>query len=212
LASATAATTAPRTDPLLVLTAELQTRKVSLDGLSTFDHLRRDYKEYAFPLSTTGTGSQVLLAGLSTVPQPLDQREDLLPAVRQWMARRRLHVYCVLTSFVHEGMHKREQAWVIRRDAVDTRGDEDVDAGLDGGTLDIDLDELASTLWKDLEASSELALKPHPNFDLKGAEAGERVKVYTQRANVTRKFTAPLMKRIIEGHRWAATDTTTTTQ
>jgi exopolyphosphatase len=174
------------------LAADLKTKKESVDGLSTLDLLRRDYKEETI-------GSTTIKLGISSVPRRLESCDDLWTWSKRWMAHRGLAVFGVLTSFRDEGKvnksgkpkHKREQAWLVfdKSEMSDEREEGEVD-----------WDDIASRLWKGLEGSKELELKKH---GMRIADEGKRVKVYQQgNVDATRKVTAPLVKSIL-GECWS---------
>ncbi|TFK53057.1 DHH phosphoesterase [Heliocybe sulcata] len=167
------------------LTNILQEKKGSISHLSTYDLLRRDYKEYSLTPHWSSSGS--ILVGLATVPKGLKSwipgDEEFWSQAEKWMDERCLTVLGILTTFrSRKGKHKREILFIIREG--------------DGK------DELASRLWKGLEESEELRVKKKKleKYESKRTDQDEsRKRVYKQgNASATRKAIAPLVKRIIE--------------
>lgn len=175
------------------LSATLRSKKGDVSHLGTRDLLRRDYKEYSF--TPSWLANKTVLVGLSSVPVGLypwiSTDKSFWSSTEQWMADRNLSVLGILTSFRDEKVnkhgkakHRREQLFVIRED----------------------VESLASRLFKGLKSSEELDLKKRslaedyntgapPSF----AKA-YKTKVWEQGNNdATRKVTAPLVKRVIEG-------------
>lgn len=185
-------------DPAIqALNGTLQTKKRSLDHLGTRDLLRRDYKEYA--LTPSWAPGREILVGLSSVPASLSswfarEGEDKFAREAEgWMAERGLAALGILTTFRGPGKkgkikHRREQLFVVRTDGE----------GEDGTVL-------AKRLFKGLERSEELGLKDVKWDELgvrkrAGLGSGVKVGVWKQKnAEATRKTTAPLVKKIVEG-------------
>ncbi|TFK31870.1 hypothetical protein BDQ12DRAFT_618106 [Crucibulum laeve] len=181
------------------LTNDLLTMKSDLSHLGGWDLLRRDYKEYTFTLPWA-PNSPSIKAGLSTVPVRLKawgQDGKLEKDVIAWMKHRQITVLGVLTSFRDgdkpgkngKGKHKREMAWFVLDDSEQPES--------------VDVSALASRLWKGLEDSQELKVKPYPKFNYVQASAqlpkGSKARVYKQgNAHATRKAVAPLLKNILQ--------------
>ncbi|KAG1854452.1 hypothetical protein DFJ58DRAFT_787981 [Suillus subalutaceus] len=189
------------------LSATLGEKKLSVSHLSTRDLLRRDYKEYAFsmPASEDMTpSSDVIRAGLATVPLRLSaffaSSNYPIKEIQDWLAERDLGVLGILTTFrSKKGKGRREQLWIIKAD-----------------------EGIAEKLWQGLESSEELKLK-RLDFSkfVGGANAAEEsededagevttdearfgesyvARAYKQgNANATRKQTAPILRRIMDG-------------
>lgn len=177
------------------LSSTLREKKGDVSHLGTRDLLRRDYKEYTFnPSWLPGVAAAV---GLSTVPiglNPWISKDDQFwPACEQYMTERKLSVLGILTSFLDDKKtnkhgklkHRREQLFIVREG---------------------DVEELSDRLFKGLKHSEELELKKRSLADDYYTETPTafsktcRVKVWEQgNADATRKVTAPLVKRIIEG-------------
>jgi len=187
------------------LTKKLGQKKLDVSHLGALDLLRRDFKEYTYPL-LWAAGKPSIKAGLSTVPTRLNAwgaDGKLEEAAVTWMERRGITVLGVLTSFRDvkksmlgkntKGKHKREMAWII----------------LEGTQLkQIDNKELttkilAEKLWKGLEADDEIKVSLYKKFQLDKAKKlpeNSKWKVYKQgNAKATRKTIAPLVKDILEG-------------
>ncbi|KAJ7846370.1 hypothetical protein B0H14DRAFT_3679166 [Mycena olivaceomarginata] len=161
----------------------LSAKKTDVSHLGAWDLLRRDYKEYTYTLNWHPS-APTIKAGLATVP--------LEAEAQRWMEHQRLSVLGVLTSFRDarkfgkngKGKHRREMAWLVRD-------------GTDAQTLQ--LDDVASRLWKGLEANEELQVKKHKKMNLSKIPPTVRARTYKQKnANATRKATAPLLKNIME--------------
>ncbi|KAF8634367.1 hypothetical protein AX15_000938 [Amanita polypyramis BW_CC] len=181
------------------LTTTLDLKKSDLSQLSTYDVLRRDFKEYTIeiPISTSqSNGGAKIKAGLCTVPLPLkgDWAADgkLLESSIDWMTTRNLSILGILTAFHKikskkggKGKHMREMAWFVRVPPSDSG---------------VDLDTLSGKLFSGLKTSEDLALKKHKKFVIDiGDRQDLKVKVYKQgNADVTRKGIAPLLQSILE--------------
>ncbi|KAM6501276.1 exopolyphosphatase [Amanita muscaria] len=183
------------------LTSTLSTKKTDLSHLSTYDIIRRDFKEYAYEIPSSSVsateGEKInIKAGLSTVPLPLegDWAADgkLLNSALDWMDRRDLSILGILTTFRalkhgdKKGKHEREQVWIVRSKSPQSP------------TF---LANLANKLFAGLEASEDLQLKEHNKFKVDvGDREDVRVKVYKQKnGDVTRKGVAPLLAKILVG-------------
>ncbi|KZT28216.1 DHH phosphoesterase [Neolentinus lepideus HHB14362 ss-1] len=167
------------------LTNVLQEKKASISHLSTYDLLRRDYKEYS--LTPHWAPSEPILVGLATVPKGLKpwipEDEEFWMQTEKWMDERCLTVLGILTTFrSKKGKHKRQMLFIIRE------GEE--------------RDELATRLWKGLEDNEELKVKRKKleKFDSQRKDHDEnKMRIYKQRnAHATRKTIAPLVKHIVE--------------
>lgn len=182
------------------LSVALEEKKSDVSHLSTRDLLRRDYKEYAFRLPAS---DHVITAGLATVPLRLSNfftsSKSPVKEIRDWIVERDISVLGVLTTFrSKKGKGKREQLWIIKA------GDEGI----------------AEKLWRGLESNEELAMKrlafaklgSVDNTDTEDSEEQEVItdeavfgKSYIARAykqgnaSATRKQTAPILRRILEG-------------
>ena len=185
------------------LTNTLSSKKSDLSRLSTYDIIRRDYKEYTYGVLLSSSASEEVdvKAGLTSVPLPLQAEwsEDnrLLNSAEDWMTTRSLSILGILTSFRGEkssekhgkGKHKREMAWFVRSPS----GSE------------ADLDALAEKLFAGLETGSEElgGLKEHKQFEIElGGRSDLRVRVYKQKsADVTRKGVAPLLEKVLTGQK-----------
>ncbi|KAJ7057097.1 exopolyphosphatase [Mycena amicta] len=188
--SVSASSTIPPT--VKALSDELSRKKMDVSHLGAWDLLRRDYKEYTYTLHWhPSSPPPEIKAGLATVPVKLKawgagsgslEREAL-----RWMDTQGLSILGILTSFRDtgknglkfgksgKGKHKREMAWFVRGE---------------------DAHEIATRLWKGLEADDQISVKPH-----KISLAVDKVhtRVYKQgNPNATRKATAPLLKKIVE--------------
>lgn len=197
------------------LATTLSAKKTDLSHLSTRDLLRRDYKEYEYQAKWL-SGSPIIRVGLSTVPVALKtwakegvvEKEILL-----WMKSRGLHIHGAITSFKEKPSKKdkeasgkgkekkpkarREQVWMVVDPAVLKDGTEAYSA--DG--MKIDVEKLVEVLWTALEADKSLNLQKHTQLELNKSEvlpSGVKVKVYHQTdPTPTRKYTAPLLKKIL---------------
>nr|XP_031858410.1 uncharacterized protein CI109_006173 [Kwoniella shandongensis]KAA5525482.1 hypothetical protein CI109_006173 [Kwoniella shandongensis] len=178
--------------------------KMDVSGLSTYDLLLRDYKEYALP--TLSSAFPTLKVGLSTVPlglkKWLEKEEDgwttLLGEVDDYMAEKTLDIEGILTTYRSEnkGRGKRELVLVVRsggviRDSQDAKRVLDqLSAGLEGsGEL------LALETWDKGKWLKKLAKR-------QGEQGGEEqtrwFKVWQQgNARSTRKQVAPLLRDLI---------------
>jgi exopolyphosphatase len=172
----------------------LSAKKTDVSHLGAWDLLRRDYKEYTYTLNWHPS-TPTIKAGLATVPVKLrswGSDGKLEAEAQRWMEHQQLSVLGVLTSFRDarkfgkngKGKHRREMAWLVRD-------------GTDAQTLQ--LDDIASRLWKGLEANEELQVKKHKKMNLSKIPPTARARTYKQKnANATRKATAPLLKNIME--------------
>ncbi|KAF8208339.1 hypothetical protein K438DRAFT_1904572 [Mycena galopus ATCC 62051] len=179
------------------LSDDLSDKKIDVSHLGAWDLLRRDYKEYTYTLNWHPS-APTIKAGLSTVPVKLrswGSGGKLEREAQRWMEHRQLSVLGVLTSFRDtrkfgksgKGKHRREMAWFVRD-------------GSDSQTLQ--LDDVASRMWKGLEASEEIKVTKHEKMNLgnsKDIPPNVRAIAYKQgNPNATRKATAPLLKNILE--------------
>jgi exopolyphosphatase len=181
------------------LTSTLSSKKTDLSHLSTYDIIRRDYKEYTYEvlLSSSASEKADIKAGLATVPLPLqgEWSEDgrLLNSAEDWMTTRSISILGILTTFRKEksgkdgkGKHHREMAWFVRSPS----GSE------------ADLDALSEKLFAGLETGSEElgGLKEHKQFEIElGRRSDLKVRVYKQKdADVTRKGVAPLLEKVLK--------------
>ncbi|CAK5263349.1 unnamed protein product [Mycena citricolor] len=172
------------------LSDELASKKLDVSHLSTWDLLRRDYKEYTFSLNWIQPVPSSIHAGLASVSVGLKDLADLENAADKWMATRNLTVFGVLTSFRDaeklgktsgKPKHRREMAWFIR------------------SSDKAPADELASRLQKGLEQSEEIRARRHEQVALEGKPSGMRAMAYEQgNAQATRKASAPLLRSIME--------------
>ncbi|KAG2128372.1 uncharacterized protein EDB93DRAFT_1184638 [Suillus bovinus] len=179
------------------LSATLREKKLSVSHFSTRDLLRRDYKEYAFNV-------HVIKVGLATVPLRLSaffaSSSYPMKEIQDWLTERDLSVLGILTTFrSNEGKGRREQLWIVKAD-----------------------EGITETLWQGLESSEELQLKrldfskfvgnanaaDEPEVDdTEDVMADETrfgdsfvARAYKQgNASATRKQTAPIIRRLIEG-------------
>lgn len=177
------------------LNATLQSRKGDVSHLETRDLLRRDYKEYTFQPSWAELSIAI---GLCSVPVGLHpwiaDDKAFWSSTVQWMDERNLAAVGILTSFRDghktnkhgKGKHRREQLYVVR----------------EGGPVE----GVADKLFHGLKHSKELDLKKRSFEDDYGVAVGLqpegtfRARVWEQgNADATRKVTAPLVKKIIEG-------------
>ncbi|KAG2141288.1 hypothetical protein DEU56DRAFT_796109 [Suillus clintonianus] len=190
------------------LSTTLAEKKLSVSHLSTRDLLRRDYKEYAFTTPAPDDAAQSsngIRVGLATVPLRLSalfaSSNHPMQEIQDWLAERDLSILGVLTTFRNKkGKGRREQLWIIKT------GDEGI----------------AEKLWEGLEASKELELKRLDFSKFVGSadtaeesedEDTEEVttdeaqfgasyvaRAYKQgNADATRKQTAPILRRLMEG-------------
>ncbi|KAJ7481636.1 exopolyphosphatase [Mycena latifolia] len=177
------------------LSDDLAYKKSDVSHLGAWDLLRRDYKEYTYTLNWHPSTPSIK-AGLATVPVKLKSWGSggkLESEAKRWMEHQGLSVLGILTSFRDasklgksgKGKHRREMAWLVR----------------DGDSLNLQLDEVATRLWKGLEGNDEIQVTKHKmslgnSVDIPPTV---RVMVYKQgNANATRKTTAPLLKNIME--------------
>jgi exopolyphosphatase len=189
------------------LSATLKEKKLSVSHLSTRDLLRRDYKEYAFsmPGSEDATqSSNVIRVGLATVPLRLSaffaSSSYPIKEIQDWLAERDLSILGILTTFHNkEGKGRREQFWIVKAD-----------------------EGIAEKVWQGLESSEVLELKRFDSSKVAGSanaakesehEDAEEVatdetrfgesyvaRAYRQgNASATRKQTAPILRRLMEG-------------
>jgi exopolyphosphatase len=176
------------------LTTALHAKKDDVSHLGTRDLLRRDYKEYS--LKPFWQPDKTVLVGLSSIPIGLhpwiSNDTGFWSAVEDWMQDRQLSALGILTSFRDEkkmnkhgkGKHRREQLYVVR---------------------DGDVEGLSGRLFKGLKHFDELELKQRSLADDYGTGGPSlastlRAKVWEQgNTDATRKVTAPLVKRVIEG-------------
>ncbi|KAJ7248600.1 hypothetical protein B0H12DRAFT_1203065 [Mycena haematopus] len=177
------------------LSDDLSDKKVDVSHLGAWDLLRRDYKEYTYTLNWH-PAAPTIKAGLATVPVKLrswGSDGKLEKEAQRWMEHRRLSVLGVLTSFRDtskfgksgKGKHRREMAWFVRDNSDST----------------LQLDDIASRLWKGIEANEEIKVTKHKMNLANSTEipATLRAKTYKQgNAGATRKTTAPLLKNILE--------------
>ncbi|KAI1787293.1 DHH phosphoesterase [Ganoderma leucocontextum] len=188
VASAASADTPPaeaaphETAGLKELHHTLQEKKASVAHLGTQDLLRRDYKEYV--MQPAGAPDREIRGFAEWLPRD----GDFFKETERFMEERALEVLGILTSFHDKenlgksgkGKHRREQMYVVR-----------------GGG------ELPDELFDALAESDELKLKrvKFPEFGVHNGFGDEfRARVWQQKnVDATRKATAPLVKRIIEG-------------
>ncbi|KAF8153165.1 hypothetical protein B0H34DRAFT_662612 [Crassisporium funariophilum] len=195
------------------LTNTLLTKKSDVSHLGAFDLLRRDYKETTYTL-TWAPDQPSIKAGLSSVPVQLktwgsDGR--LEKDAIAWMQSRGLTILGVLTSFRDtkgkkftksgKGKHKREQAWIIIEETE--LAPTATSSGAAANAQGLGVEALANRIWEGLEADQEIQVKKYKHFNLeKGGKLPptSKARVYKQgNANATRKVTAPVLKRILEG-------------
>ncbi|KAI0634211.1 DHH phosphoesterase [Trametes polyzona] len=169
----------------------LDEKKSSVDHLSTYELLQRDYKEYALSPASASAAGEILM-GLSSVPTGfaswLPRHPQFFAQTEKFMTDRGLVVLGILTSFRDseklnqhgKGKHRREQMYVVR-----------------------DNEELAGELFDALEKVEELKLKRVKFTDYgvhNGFGEGFKARVWKQKnTDATRKVTAPIVKGIIEG-------------
>ncbi|KAF7341975.1 DHH phosphoesterase [Mycena venus] len=143
------------------LSDDLSDKKTDVSHLGAWDLLRRDYKEYTYTLNWHPS-TPTIKAGLATVPVKLrswGSDGKLEREAQRWMERQGLSVLGVLTSFTDtnkfgksgKGKHRREMAWFIR-DGSDSQK--------------LQLEEVASRLWKGLEGNEEIQVTKHKKMDL----------------------------------------------
>ncbi|KAK8849738.1 hypothetical protein IAR55_005073 [Kwoniella newhampshirensis] len=189
----------------LANTAEnLLETKMDVSGLSTYDLLLRDYKEYALP--TSSSAYPTLKVGLSTVPlglkKWLEKEEDgwqtLLSEVDQYMEAKTLDIEGILTTYRSEkkGKGKRELVIIVRsggviRDSAKAQQVlQDLGRGLEGSGELLALEEWDKGSW---------LKKFNKKRQLGGGEGENRwFKVWQQgNARSTRKQVAPLLRDLI---------------
>ncbi|KAG1768035.1 hypothetical protein EV702DRAFT_1145389 [Suillus placidus] len=189
------------------LSTTLGEKKLFVSHLSARDLLRRDYKEYAFSMPAFEDATQssnAIRAGLATVPLRLSAlfASSSYPTkeIQDWLAERDLSVLGILTTFRNKkGKGRREQLWIVRAD-----------------------EGIAKKLWQGLESSKELELKrlefskfvggtnateESEDDDAKEVTTDEVqfgelyvARAYKQgNASATRKQTAPILRRLMEG-------------
>jgi exopolyphosphatase len=190
------------------LSATLGEKKLSVSHLSTRDLLRRDYKEYAFSMPASEDAmrsSNVIRAGLATVPLRLSaffaSSSYPIKEIQDWLAERDLSVLGILTTFrSKKGKGRREQLWIVKAD-----------------------EGIAEKLLQGLESSEELELRRLDFSKFVGsanaaeesededaeevttdeeAQFGESyiARAYKQgNASATRKQTAPILRKLMEG-------------
>jgi len=189
------------------LSITLGEKKSDVSHLSTKDLLRRDYKEYSFRLPASDDvtqSSRMIKAGLATVPLCLSKffvsSKTPVKEIQDWITERDLGVLGVLTTFRNKkGKHRREQLWIVK--AADA--------------------DIAEKLRQGLESNKELGMEKLDlatltsvdNTDTSGSEDAEEMitdktvfgesyiaRAYKQgNASATRKQTAPILRRILEG-------------
>jgi exopolyphosphatase len=173
------------------LNEQLQDLKENVGSLGTCDLLRRDFKDYV------ASGTRV---GLASVPigfeewfaSPRAEGGKFWTEAVEWMEEARLDALGVLTSFRDnemmnkkgKGKHRREQLWIVRASSGD----------------------LATRLFEGLKADKDLDLKKKDLKEVGAAtpkelEGAWQVQFYKQKnTDATRKVTAPIVQRIIEGN------------
>lgn len=88
--------------------------RVNVDGLSTYDLLRKDYKQYqACALGSIGISS----LSVSVENTPL---EDIHQSALRWMGKCSLNCLLIMTSFTHQGEFRRELLVCWENPAFDT--------------------------------------------------------------------------------------------
>lgn len=189
------------------LSVTLGEKKLSVSHLSTRDLLRRDYKEYSFsmPASEDATqSSNVVRVGLATVPLRLSaffaSSSYPIKEIQDWLAERDLSILGILTTFRNKkGKGRREQFWIVKAD-----------------------EGIAEKVWQGLESSEELGLNRLDLTKVAGSENAAQesededaeevttdevrfgesyvARAYKQgNASATRKQTAPILRRLMEG-------------
>lgn len=153
---------------------ELSSRKHDVSHLSTYDLLRRDYKQFNF------SGLEV---GLSTVPQGLKataKKDDKFwESLDGYVKEKELAILGVLTTFKSEKKKKkrREQLWLLNPTLVSS--------------------DVENRFFEGLDQDKEMDLEKKDDFEVAGEQhAG----VYNQNnTDATRKQIAPLAKKLLEG-------------
>lgn len=196
------------------LTSTLYRKKMDLSHLGTRDLLRRDCKEYDYCVQWL-PDSPVVRVGLSSIPVPLQdwaRGGTVEKEIFSWMTSRGLHIYGAITSFKHkssskkkEGSNKgrekeksrREQVWMVVDPGVLGT---DEQAAYSSKGKQIDLVKLMQRFFEGLEKDDCLHLSQHQlELNENGVlPSGVGVRVYNQGdPNPTRKYTAPLVKKIL---------------
>jgi len=197
------------------LTSTLSRKKLDLSHLGTRDLLRRDCKVYDYCVEWL-PGSPLVRVGLSSVPMPLCEwaKEGTVEdEIFSWMRARGIHIYGVLTSFKEKpskkgsnkgkekekgtGKSRREQVWMVVDPSVLGTAEQ---AAYSSRGKQIDLMKLTARFFESLEKDGALQLGEHQLRLNKngGLPAGVDVRAYHQQdSNPTRKYTAPLVKKIL---------------
>jgi exopolyphosphatase len=200
------------------LASTLSDRKTDLSHLSTRDLLRRDYKEYDYGVDWL-PGKPLIRVGLSTIPVPLKnwaKEGTVEKEILSWMKARGLHVHGAITSFKEKpskkdkeasakgkdkekkGKARREQVWMVVDPAI---FENDGQAMYSADGKSVDLEKLAQRLWERLEKDESLKLEKHTQLELNKngvLPKGVKAKAYHQGdPTPTRKYTAPLLKKIL---------------
>ena len=196
------------------LTSTLYRKKMDLSHLGTRDLLRRDCKVYDHCVAWL-PGSPIVRVGLSSIPIALCDwaREGTVEMeMFSWMRSGGIHIHGAITSFKEKlgkkGSHKgretekmgksrREQVWMVVDPGVLGTAEQAV---YSSRGKQIDVATLTRTFFEGLERDGALQLSQHRlRLDQKGVlPAGVCVRVYHQgNSNPTRKYTAPLVRRIL---------------
>jgi exopolyphosphatase len=182
------------------LAEDLSSKKSDVSHLSSYDLLRRDYKDYIF----TSSDGKKTAVGLSTVPVGLKawlakDPTGFRPALEAWARERKLDVVGVLNTFRTENKHKHRRELLLLIGAapetsLSVKSEENVN-------------ELVEALAQGLESKPILELEKVKLKDelaaIKGVEGDEQkgiVKVWKQgNAKATRKIIGPIFREILEG-------------
>jgi len=197
------------------LTSTLYRKKMDLSHLGTRDLLRRDCKVYDYCVEWL-PGSPLIRVGLSSVPIPLCDwaREGTVEnEIFSWMKAGGIHIHGVITSFKEKpskkgsnkgketekmGKSRREHVWMVVDPGVLETAEQA--AYSPRGKQINDLAKLTQRFFESLEKDGALQLGKH-QLRLNrngGLPSGVDVRVYNQRdSNPTRKYTAPLVKKIL---------------
>lgn len=199
------------------LTSTLSRKKLDLSHLGTRDLLKRDCKVYEYCVAWL-PGSPIVRVGLSSVPMPLCEwaREGTVEEeIFSWMRARGIHIHGAITSFKEKpnkkgsnkgkekereketGKSRREQIWMVVNPGVLESAEQ---AAYSSRGRQIDVVKLSSRFFESLEKDGALRLGEHELRLNKngGLPVGVEVRVYHQRdSNPTRKYTAPLVKKIL---------------
>ncbi|KAL1405055.1 Exopolyphosphatase [Vanrija albida] len=201
-AALTSSSTAPIPGPLEAYSTKIADIKFDVSGMSTYDLLQRDYKQYAW---ATGSG-KTLNVGLSTVPKGLKDQvkaeekgwASWLATSDKFMVERGVDVEGVLTTFkTDKGKSKREILLLVRTGGtLETIEDAaKVLETLEGG-LRVDADDFALEDWgagkKGEKGTLAEEVKPLINSTSRVAKVWDQTNHRS-----TRKQVAPALQHVV---------------